>query len=93
MLIFFEYYLARVADRANVGRFGEIGREELFNRLEDLKETALDSLGGTAPKKPPPFDGGTAPEGEVLAAPQRISRNSPCPCGSGRKYKHCHGAM
>jgi hypothetical protein len=19
-------------------------------------------------------------------------RNSPCPCGSGRKYKHCHGA-
>lgn len=27
--------------------------------------------------------------GEV-AAP--ASRNSPCPCGSGRKYKHCHGA-
>ena len=22
-----------------------------------------------------------------------ISRNSPCPCGSGRKYKHCHGAL
>ena len=21
-----------------------------------------------------------------------ISRNSPCPCGSGQKYKHCHGA-
>jgi len=21
-----------------------------------------------------------------------ISRNSPCPCGSGNKYKHCHGA-
>jgi preprotein translocase subunit SecA len=21
----------------------------------------------------------------------KISRNSPCPCGSGRKYKHCHG--
>ena len=19
-------------------------------------------------------------------------RNQPCPCGSGRKYKHCHGA-
>ncbi|HST37800.1 MAG TPA: SEC-C domain-containing protein, partial [Allosphingosinicella sp.] len=19
------------------------------------------------------------------------SRNAPCPCGSGRKYKHCHG--
>ena len=21
------------------------------------------------------------------------SRNAPCPCGSGRKYKHCHGAV
>jgi len=21
----------------------------------------------------------------------KISRNAPCPCGSGRKYKHCHG--
>ena len=20
-------------------------------------------------------------------------RNSPCPCGSGKKYKHCHGAV
>ena len=22
-----------------------------------------------------------------------ISRNAPCPCGSGEKYKHCHGAL
>ncbi|HPB23509.1 MAG TPA: SEC-C metal-binding domain-containing protein, partial [Novosphingobium sp.] len=21
-----------------------------------------------------------------------LSRNAPCPCGSGQKYKHCHGA-
>ncbi|MBV9250530.1 MAG: SEC-C domain-containing protein, partial [Acetobacteraceae bacterium] len=20
-------------------------------------------------------------------------RNAPCPCGSGRKYKHCHGRL
>ena len=66
---------------------------ELFQGLEDLKEIALDCLGGSAPKELPPFGGGTASEGEVLAAPERISRNSPCPCGSGRKYKHCHGAM
>ena len=25
-------------------------------------------------------------------AGQNVSRNSPCPCGSGSKYKHCHGA-
>ncbi len=23
----------------------------------------------------------------------RIARNEPCPCGSGKKYKHCHGAF
>lgn len=23
---------------------------------------------------------------------QKIGRNSPCPCGSGKKYKHCHGS-
>jgi preprotein translocase subunit SecA len=22
-----------------------------------------------------------------------VSRNAPCPCGSGRKFKHCHGAF
>ncbi|HEX4181070.1 MAG TPA: SEC-C metal-binding domain-containing protein, partial [Caulobacteraceae bacterium] len=24
---------------------------------------------------------------------ERTSRNSPCPCGSGKKFKHCHGAL
>jgi len=23
--------------------------------------------------------------------PKKVGRNDPCPCGSGRKYKHCHG--
>jgi len=23
----------------------------------------------------------------------RVGRNDPCPCGSGKKYKHCHGAL
>jgi preprotein translocase subunit SecA len=23
----------------------------------------------------------------------KVGRNSPCPCGSGRKYKHCHGQI
>ncbi len=22
-----------------------------------------------------------------------VSRNAPCPCGSGRKFKHCHGQL
>jgi preprotein translocase subunit SecA len=23
----------------------------------------------------------------------KVPRNAPCPCGSGRKYKKCHGAV
>ena len=38
------------------------------------------------------------PDGEDIAGgPEewagQVSRNAPCPCGSGRKYKHCHGAI
>ena len=32
-----------------------------------------------------PSENGTVTTGEV-------TRNSPCPCGSGKKYKRCHGA-
>ena len=33
------------------------------------------------------------PDGENPYAALEISRNAPCPCGSGRKYKHCHGQL
>jgi preprotein translocase subunit SecA len=23
----------------------------------------------------------------------KVGRNEPCPCGSGKKYKHCHGQL
>jgi preprotein translocase subunit SecA len=29
-------------------------------------------------------------EDEPDREPDRIGRNDPCPCGSGKKYKHCH---
>ena len=40
--------------------------------------------------------GGTS-EGEgarqpAMAGP-KVGRNDPCPCGSGKKYKHCHGKL
>ena len=31
------------------------------------------------------------PQGDDPYAGQGVSRNAPCPCGSGQKYKHCHG--
>ena len=36
--------------------------------------------------------GGVAVAGEDPYAGMGLSRNAACPCGSGRKYKHCHGA-
>jgi preprotein translocase subunit SecA len=42
-------------------------------------------------------DGEMAPEGEEeesvieQARSEKVPRNAPCPCGSGKKYKHCHG--
>jgi len=52
----------------------------------------IDADTGTILSRLPPLQ--TAPSaipmGDV-AAP--ASRNAPCPCGSGRKYKHCHGAV
>ena len=29
----------------------------------------------------------------VMREGPKIGRNEPCPCGSGKKYKHCHGAL
>ncbi|ONM43244.1 preprotein translocase subunit SecA [Halopseudomonas pachastrellae] len=39
-----------------------------------------------------------AEEPQQAAAPQtregpKVGRNDPCPCGSGKKYKHCHGQI
>jgi len=36
--------------------------------------------------------GETKPQQPVHAAP-KVGRNDPCPCGSGKKYKHCHGKL
>jgi len=36
----------------------------------------------------------SVPQGDLPdSALEGVSRNSPCPCGSGRKVKHCHGKL
>jgi len=40
---------------------------------------------------PSPMPQGPAPKAEPVKAEVRIGRNDPCPCGSGKKYKACHG--
>jgi preprotein translocase subunit SecA len=31
--------------------------------------------------------------GGAVSSGDKIPRNAPCPCGSGRKYKKCHGQV
>jgi preprotein translocase subunit SecA len=56
--------------------------------------------GGGSDSAPP---SGNVMEIEPRSAPEnaapfvrpmpKVGRNEPCPCGSGRKYKHCHGTL
>jgi preprotein translocase subunit SecA len=34
-----------------------------------------------------------APAAPYVRDLPKVGRNEPCPCGSGKKYKHCHGAL
>jgi preprotein translocase subunit SecA len=37
--------------------------------------------------------GPAKPDQPLVRQTQKIGRNDPCPCGSGKKYKHCHGKL
>ena len=45
-----------------------------------LRTSRAQAQGGQAMKDPAP-----------AGAPREIGRNDPCPCGSGKKYRKCHG--
>ncbi len=47
--------------------------------------------GATRPA-PPRVGGDDAPVHTVRRDEPKVGRNDPCPCGSGKKYKKCHGA-
>jgi preprotein translocase subunit SecA len=59
----------------------------------DIDAAARGLMPGAAPMLniPLPPLPQTDEAGNVAEAP--ISRNAPCPCGSGKKYKHCHGQL
>ena len=83
----------------------EIEREEaerqrrLTARMQ-LQHAAPPELASQAPATPPSAveRAPEATEPAEAAAPfvrteRKVGRNEPCPCGSGRKFKHCHGAL
>jgi preprotein translocase subunit SecA len=61
------------------------------SRPTDLRYSGPAEDGGTATRS---GNGGgrDGSRGESTAAGAEPSRNRPCPCGSGRKYKQCHGS-
>ncbi len=60
------------------------GPENIQYHHADYEEAL--GQGGGAPGK-------AAPASPFVRAGAKIGRNEPCPCGSGKKYKHCHGKL
>jgi preprotein translocase subunit SecA len=51
-------------------------------------------LAGTAPSPPrPPAASAAEAMSTFVRSERKVGRNEPCPCGSGKKYKHCHGVL
>lgn len=61
--------------------------------LKSHKEGVVTSVSGQNPPNPPLNKGGAASSNSPIGANVvEIGRNDSCPCGSGKKYKKCHGA-
>lgn len=64
-------------------------REELARQKMQLRHDELSALGqeeeepAAAPR----------PQNPVVREGRKVGRNDPCPCGSGKKYKSCHGQL
>jgi preprotein translocase subunit SecA len=70
-------------------------REEAERRMR-FSHAEAPAMGSPLPEDPeaPP----RGPEGPARAETfvrneRKVGRNEPCPCGSGKKYKHCHGQV
>ena len=65
--------------------------EQAASDLEDRAES-LHNVTYTAPNESGQAE--TTPDPLTFAAQvPAVGRNEPCPCGSGKKYKHCHGQL
>ncbi|WP_444544539.1 SEC-C metal-binding domain-containing protein [Rugosimonospora africana] len=73
---------------------GEAGRGTAA--FEDAPALGIGEGGNQPPARRPGPSSTTATGGRQASAGQAVgtspSRNAPCPCGSGKKYKRCHGA-
>ena len=53
---------------------------------------AMPDAGAQPPARGAPARSGDKPQ-TFVRQERKVGRNEPCPCGSGKKYKHCHGKL
>ncbi|MBZ0178685.1 MAG: preprotein translocase subunit SecA [Melioribacteraceae bacterium] len=65
-------------------------RRQQIQRLQTSKDSATNmGLQGAAAQTD---EGGRRGKAQpIVRQEEKVGRNDPCPCGSGKKYKHCHG--
>ncbi|MCP3959575.1 MAG: preprotein translocase subunit SecA [bacterium] len=73
----------------NLYRVEPVSEEELAERRRRMVEQMKSRFRFSAPPKS--ASGQTKPQ-TVKRKDRKVGRNEPCPCGSGKKYKKCHGA-
>ncbi len=69
-------------------------QEQVVEAAEAIEERASQVANVTYTH--PNDDGSVSQETDALTAVAevpKVGRNEPCPCGSGKKYKHCHGKL
>ena len=63
----------------------------------DAPAARAPGIGTVVPAGAPPAAAPPLPVAEPVSTfvrvERKIGRNEPCPCGSGKKYKHCHGVL
>ena len=66
-------------------------RQEAFNQqqMEFSHEQSQSALA----EEEPVAELGALPEQPFVRSSEKVGRNSPCPCGSGKKFKQCHGKL
>ncbi len=66
---------------------------EIVVEREEEAQRVQRSLPPQKPKQQPMFFSGGSTEPQTVKRKEaKVGRNDPCPCGSGKKYKKCHGA-
>ena len=59
--------------------------------MQQTKDEMVAAGSGEMMETPDYYDPSQNVKQEPIIAGPKIGRNDPCPCGSGKKYKQCHG--